>query len=168
MLPTFGLRLANICCSKQWHHPLCPVLTKSSTGIHAPTHPFSGDMELVPCCASSPRGWSSHLSGCDVIQSCAIFNLGPGHSAPLPVNTAQITVLESQGVNGLWARPSHQGLLHVTPKSPRRTGTPGGERHSSINPLSQHMGAEDMAVTKRDPHRALEGLRKALSKQMTK
>lgn len=30
------------------------------------------------------------------------------------------------------------------------------------------MGAKVMAVTKTDPHRALEGLRKALSKWMTK
>lgn len=67
---------------------------------------------------------------CDVTRSCAIFNLGPGHSAPLPVNTAQMTVLESHGAAG-----SVQGQAiracsvpsAAAPSSPRRTGALGGE-----------------------------------------
>ena len=43
-----------------------------------------------------------------------------------------------------------------------------GSCEAFIHFLTQSMGAKVMAVTKTDPHRALEGLRKALSKWMTK
>lgn len=65
------------------------------------------------------------------------------------------------GDGRLCAWPSHQGLLLVSPDA-ASTRILGVERYSPI--YSLNTSAKDMAVTKTDPHKALEVLRKALSK----
>lgn len=127
-LPAFRLSLANICCSKQWHHPPCPVLSLPQEST-PPAIFLRGRGQCLTGPAVPGAGCVTFLA-CDGTRSCAIFNLRPGHSAPLPVNTAQMTVLESHGAAG-----SGQGQAvracsvpsAAAPSGPRRTGSLGGE-----------------------------------------
>lgn len=77
---------------------------------------------------------------CDVILSQAIFNPGPGRSAPLPVNTAQMTVLES----------CEGGSPEACRAQARGPGLPRGETcpcESTRPSPPQHVGSQEPAVT---------------------
>lgn len=111
-------------------HLLCRVLWDSPAAAAAPTHHFPSHG-----LAARPVPGAAHLTflACGVSQSWAIFNLWQGHSAPLPVNTTQMTVLEPRGGSGLCTRPSHRACPVCPLLCPRRAGAPGGVCHSSTH-----------------------------------
>lgn len=86
---------------------------------------------------------------CDVILSQAIFNPGPGRSAPLPVNTAQMTVLES----------CEGGSPEACRAQARGPGLPRGETCPCESTRPSPPSARGLSGAGRDQHRV--GLRKS-------
>lgn len=126
-------------------HLLCRVLWDSPAAAAAPTYHFPSHG-----LAARPVPGAAHLTflACGVSESRAIFNLWQGHSAPLPVNTAQMTVWNPAGAAGS-ARGPAIGPAPCVPCSAQ-----GGLELQEASVTPQHMGAEDAAVTETDPRGA--------------
>lgn len=147
----------------------CPVLSESPTGTPAPACHVSRDTGLLPAAPAVLVPGAARLTflACDVIQSCAIFNLWLGHSAPLPVNTAQMTVLESCGGSGLCTWPSHQGPLSLSLALPEQSKEGWNARRRDLHLFVCHSLNTWVLRTRqrlRQTLTGLKGLRKALNR----